>query len=40
MGLKVGCVYILWLGLEIETPKSNAGIWNHTHVVPIINFIN
>jgi hypothetical protein len=23
MGLKVGCVLILWLGLQIETPKSN-----------------
>ncbi len=23
MGLKIRCVLILWLGLEIETPKSN-----------------
>jgi hypothetical protein len=23
MGLKVRCVLILWLGLEIKTPKSN-----------------
>jgi len=23
MGLKVGCVLILWLGLETKTPKSN-----------------
>ncbi len=23
MGLKVGCVLILWLGLETKTPKSS-----------------
>ncbi len=38
MGLKVRCIFILWLSLEIETPLI--GIWNHTRVVPIIILIN